>query len=126
MREYIKKWQKNKEYIKKERVYSTDLVGMSEKLGGVSRIGVSENDGCGGHSGGGFSGEIRPGITGINPISPSVSGHLLRPLPTVMVRITISHLNSKPPQQHQHQPTFLTTQNTTHFNYYNFLFKLTS
>ena len=65
---------------------------MAEQLGGVSRIRVSEDEGCGGHSGGGFSGEIRPGIAGVDPVGPPVGRHVLWPLPAVMVTVTISYL----------------------------------
>jgi len=70
---------------------------MTEKFVGISRVRASENDGCGGHSGGGFSGEIRPGIARIDLVSVTVRGHVLWPLPAVMVSVSVSHLIVKKP-----------------------------
>lgn len=65
---------------------------MAEKLTGISRVRVAENNGGGSHGSGGFTGKIRPGITWVNPVSPPVSGHVLGPLPTVVVSVSISYL----------------------------------
>ena len=69
-----------------------NLAGMGEKLVSIGGVVVAEDEGGGGHSGGGFSGEIRPGITRVDLVSPSVRRHVLRPLPAVVVCVTISHL----------------------------------
>lgn len=69
-----------------------NLAGMGEELIGIGRVVVAEDDGGGSHSGGGFSGEIRPGIAWVDLVSVAVRRHVLRPLPTVMVRVPISHL----------------------------------
>lgn len=66
---------------------------MTEELTGVSRVRVAENDGGGRHGGGGFTSKIRPRVAGVDLVGPPVSGHILRPLPAVVVSVSISNLN---------------------------------
>lgn len=72
---------------------------MAEEFAGIGRVRVAEDNGGCGHGGGSFSGEIRPGIVRVNPVSVTVSSHVLRPLPTVVVSVPVSYLNVKKPQQ---------------------------
>jgi len=68
---------------------------MSEELIGIGRVRAAENDGSGGHCGGCFTSEIRPGITWVNLVCPPVSGHILWSLPTVVVSVAIANLIKK-------------------------------
>ena len=70
----------------------SNLVSMAEELAGIRRVGMPEDNGGGGHSGSCFSGKIRPRVAWIDPVSMTVGGHVLWPLPTVMVAVTISNL----------------------------------
>jgi hypothetical protein len=65
---------------------------MNEELIGIGRVRAAENDGSGGHCGGCFTSEIRPGITWVNLVCPPVSGHILWSLPTVVVSVAIANL----------------------------------
>ena len=67
-------------------------MSVAEELARVGRVGAAKDNGGGGHSGGGFTGEIRPGIARVNLVSSAVSGHVLGSLPAIVVTITISHL----------------------------------
>lgn len=49
----------------------TDLVGMSEKFFGVSRIVAVEDNGGGGHGGSSFSGKVRSRVIFVNSVSIS-------------------------------------------------------
>ena len=72
---------------------------MSEELIGVGRVRAAENDGSGGHCGGRFTSEIRPRIARVNLVSPTVSGHILRSLPTVVVSVAIANLAKRKQQK---------------------------
>lgn len=69
-----------------------NLAGVREKGGGVGGIGAAEDDGSGGHGGGSFSGEIRAGPARVYLVGGAVGCHFLWPLPTVMICVSISHL----------------------------------
>lgn len=71
------------------------LFGMVQEEVRVMRIPRPENDGGGGHGGSCLSGEIRPRIALINLIRPTRRRHVLRPLPTVVVGVSIPNLNTK-------------------------------
>ena len=66
---------------------------MCEEQPGISRVGTVKDDGGGGHCSSCFSGKIRPGSTWVNLVGGSVSGHVLWPLPTIMVSVTITNLH---------------------------------
>ena len=53
---------------------------------------MAEDEGGGGHGGSGFTGKIRPGIAWVNLVCMAVGGHVLWPLPTVVISVSISHL----------------------------------
>lgn len=72
-----------------------DLLGMVEQLVGVDRIGVPENDRSRGHCSCSFSGKIRPGFAGVDPIRMAIRSHVLWPLPAVVVCVSITHLFQK-------------------------------
>lgn len=65
---------------------------MAEELTGVSGIGAAEDNGGGRHGGGCFAAEIRSGIARVNLVGPAVGCHILRPLPAVVVTVSISNL----------------------------------
>lgn len=71
-------------------------MGMGEELIGIGRVGAAEDDGGGGHGGGGFPGEVRTGVAGVDLVGLPRGGHVLRPLPAVMVRVPVSHLEKSP------------------------------
>lgn len=83
----------------------TNLVCVEEELTGISGIGATEYDGSCGQGGCGFSGKIRPGVARVDLVSMAVGGHILWPLPAVVVSVSISHLTTI--------PTFKTLTNTT-------------
>ena len=80
---------------REERDGSWNLLSMGEKLIGVGRVGAVEDDRGGGHGGGGLSGEVGTGVAGVDLICLPICGHVLWPLPTVMICVSISHLNKK-------------------------------
>ena len=69
-----------------------NLIGMAKELAGIGRIRVAENNGSSRHGGSRFSGEIWPWVARIDLVSVTVCGHVLWPLPTVVVAITVSYL----------------------------------
>nr|GMC98113.1 hypothetical protein VIGAN_03027600 [Ipomoea batatas] len=68
------------------------MVGVLEQLIGVGRVGAAEDDGRGGHGGGGLAGEVGSRPAWVNFVSRPRSRHVLRPLPAIVVGVTISHL----------------------------------
>lgn len=81
-------------------------MGVTEENRGVARVGATEDDGSGGHGGGSFSGEIRPGVARVDLVSTAVRAHVLRSLPAVMVTVPVSHLTTQP---NYHPPTMTLT-----------------
>jgi hypothetical protein len=69
---------------------------VGDELVGVGGVGAAEYDGGGGHGGGGLSSEIRPRVARVDLVGSAVGGHVLRPLPAVVVTVPISHLIRTP------------------------------
>lgn len=70
----------------------TNLLGVAEKLGGICGVWAMKDHGGSGHSGGGFSGEVRSRIARVNPVRPPVRSHVLRSLPAIVISVPISDL----------------------------------
>lgn len=82
--------EKLKKTVKK--FWEIHLVSMVKKFVSISFIVAAEDDGSSRHCGGGFTGEVRSRVAWIDSVSSSWSGHILRPLPTVMVCVSITNL----------------------------------
>ena len=76
----------------REREGEMNLSSMGQKLIGVGRVGTAEDNRGGGHGGGGLSGKVGPWVAGIDLICPPICGHVLWPLPTEVISVSISHL----------------------------------
>jgi hypothetical protein len=65
---------------------------VEEEMGVVGVAGAAEDDGCGGHGGGGLCGDLRPGVLGVHLVRVPRRRHVLRPLPAVVVRVAVADL----------------------------------
>ena len=67
---------------------------MQEEAG-VVRVVLPEHHGGGGHGGGGLAGDVRPGALAVDLVRLPRRRHVLRPLPAVVVRVAVAHLDAR-------------------------------
>ena len=67
---------------------------MLEELVGVAGVGGAEDERRRRHCCGGFPGELGPRVLGVQPVRLPARRHVLRPLPAVVVRVTVADLHA--------------------------------
>jgi hypothetical protein len=69
------------------------LLCVMEEEVGVVRVGLPEDHGGGGQRGGGLAGDVGSWTLAVDLVRLPRRGHVLRPLPAVVVRVAVTDLH---------------------------------
>jgi hypothetical protein len=80
-------------------MYSQDfliyLQGVVQEEAGVVRVGLAEDHGRGRHGRRSLAGDVRARVLPVDLVRLARRGHVLRPLPAVVVRVAVAHLQAR-------------------------------